>query len=327
MKKYPWLYPIYQKIINQCLNKKNHHTILIQSQINLGSSKLILKICKTILCDIKNNLFSCNVCHSCQLINKKNYLDLHIITLEKKKKFIGVNTILNCLNKINNTSQLGSITIIWVPKIHLLTESAINSFLKVLEEPPLNTLFFLENRNNFLLKDTLKSRCIIYNIYSPSNKEGILWLKKNISQKYTSENLLLALNISENSPILAKKILKNKIWNARKKLFKKIYKSIKLKNLFLLYKYLKKKILKKIYWICSLILDVIKYSYNKNIKLTNIDQKKLIYIINQKNSKKNLFIIIQIWIKCFFYLKNIPKVNINFILLEPLIQWEKIFNF
>ncbi|MCW5197780.1 DNA polymerase III subunit delta' C-terminal domain-containing protein [Buchnera aphidicola] len=327
MKKYPWLYKIYKKIINQYFNKTNHHTILIQSQINIGSSKLILEICKTILCQMPNNLNSCNICHNCELINKKNYVDLYIIKVEKKKKFIGINSILNCLNKINNTPQLGSVTIIWIPKVHLLTESSINSFLKVLEEPPVNTLFFLENRNNFLLKDTLKSRCITYNIYAPEKKNSILWLKKNVSKKYTLEDLLIALNISENSPILAKKILKNKIWNTRKKLFDKIYELIKVKNILLLYKDLKKYVLKKIYWICSLILDAIKYFYNKNIKLINTDQNKLIKIINKKNSKKNLFKIIKIWMKCFFYIKNIPKVNINFILLESLIQWEQFFNF
>jgi DNA polymerase-3 subunit delta' len=327
MKKYPWLYKIYKKIISQYLNKNNHHTILIKSQINLGSSKLILNICKKILCQKSNNLFSCNICHNCQLIKKKNYLDLYIIKKEKQKKFIGINTILNCIDKINHTSQLGSMKIVWIPKIHLLTESAINSLLKVLEEPPLNTLFFLENKNNFKLKETLKSRCIIYNIFPPKNKDSVLWLKKNIKKKYKLEELLIALNISENSPILAKKIFINKIWKERKKLFKKIYKAIKYKNLFLLYKNLKIHLLKKIYWICLLILDVIKYSYNKNIKLINIDQKKLIYIINKKNSRKNLFIIIHIWIKCFFNIKNIPQVNEHFILLEPLIQWEKMLNF
>lgn len=327
MKKYPWLYKIYKKIINQYLKKKNHHTTLFQSQIDLGSSKLIFNICKRILCRKSNNLFSCNFCHNCQLVDKKNHSDLYIINPDLNKKFIGINTILNCLNKINHTSQLGLVTIIWIPKIHLLTESAINSFLKVLEEPPLNTLFFIENKNYTLLKDTLKSRCIIYNIYSPSNKDSISWLKKNIKKKYKSKKLLIVLNISENSPILAKKFFIKKLWDIRKKLFLKINKSIKLKNFFLLYKYLKKKLLKKIYWICSLILDVIKYSYNKNTKLINFDQKELIYIINKKNIKKNLFKIIKIWFRCFFYIQNIPKVNKNFILLEPLIQLEKMFNF
>ncbi|WP_343187617.1 DNA polymerase III subunit delta' C-terminal domain-containing protein [Buchnera aphidicola (Periphyllus koelreuteriae)] len=325
MKIYPWLKKTYKIIINQFIKKKLHHAIMIRSTIKIGSSQLIYLLCKKIVCIESNNLFSCNTCHNCTLINSKNYPDLYILIPEINKKTIGIEVIKKCIEKIQNTSTLEKNTIIWIPKIHLLTESAINSLLKILEDPPKKTIFILDYYNSFKLKKTFKSRCIIYDIFPPSEKIGISWLKKKIKKK--KKNLFISLRLSENSPILAKKILKNSNWKERKKFFKQIKKSIKEKNLFKLIKFFKKNLLKKIYWIYTLILDSIKYHYYKNSKLINLDQKKLIKILNKKNDLKNLYLIIDIWKKCFFYSKNIPNVNKEFILLEPLIKWEKIFKF
>ncbi|NIG99312.1 MAG: DNA polymerase III subunit delta' [Buchnera aphidicola (Periphyllus acericola)] len=322
---YPWLKKIYKIIINQHISKKLHHAVLIRSRINVGSKKLIFQLCKKILCKKSKKIFSCNICHYCKLIDSKNHPDLNIITPEINKKSIGIETIIKYIKKIQNTSKFGKKTIIWIPKVHLLTESSINSFLKILEDPPLKTIFFLDYCSLFKLKKTFKSRCIIYDIYPPIEKKGICWLKKK--KNYKEKNILTALRLSDNSPILAKKIFHSSIWEIRKKFYKKIKKYIKKKNLFKLIKHFKKNTSKKIYWIFSLILDVIKYYYNKNSKIINLDQKKLIKIIKKKNNLKNLYFIINLWKKCFFYIKNIPNVNIKFILLEPLIQWEKIFNF
>ncbi|NIH41097.1 MAG: DNA polymerase III subunit delta' [Buchnera aphidicola (Periphyllus aceris)] len=325
MKIYPWLKKTYKIIINQHISKKLHHAVLIRSRINIGSKKLIFQLCKKILCKKSKNIFSCNVCHYCKLIDSKNHPDLNIILPEINKKSIGIENIIKYIKKVQNTSKFGKQTIIWIPKVHLLTESSINSFLKILEDPPSKIIFFLDYCSFFKLKKTFKSRCIIYDIYPPIEKKGLFWFKK--IKKYKEKNILTALRLSENSPILAKKIFDSSIWKIRKKFYKKIEKYIKKKNLFKLIKHFKNNTSKKIYWIFSLILDVIKYYYNKNSKIINLDQKKLIKIIKKKNNLKNLYFIINLWKKCFFYIKNIPNVNFKFILLEPLIQWEKIFNF
>jgi DNA polymerase-3 subunit delta' len=321
-----WLKKKYKKIIFQYLNNKLHHSIIISSQIKLGSHELIFLLCKRILCVKSKNFFSCNKCHNCLLIEAKNYPDLHVIRSEKNKKMIGIDCFLNSINKAYCTSKLGKKTIIWIPKIHLLTESSINSFLKILEEPPLDTLFFLDYKNSFTLKKTLRSRCIIYNIYPPTEKEGIIWLKKTVNN-FSTQDLLIALKLSENSPILAKKILNSPLWIERKKFFQELRISIKQKNLFYLLNNFKKNAIKKIFWVYSLIIDVIKFCFNKNLVLINTDQNKLIKIIKEKNKIQDLYIIINSWKKCFFCMKNISQVNQEFILLEPLIIWEKIFNF
>ncbi|NIH16590.1 MAG: DNA polymerase III subunit delta' [Buchnera aphidicola (Periphyllus lyropictus)] len=326
MKIYPWLKKTYKEIIYKFKKKNLHHSIIIQSRINIGSNKLIFLLCKRILCKKPINFFSCNICKICKLIDLKNYPEIHIINPEKKKKFIGINTILECIQKIYNTSKFGKKNIIWIPKIHLLTESSVNAFLKILEDPPINTIFFLNYNNNFKLKKTLKSRCIIYNLFPPSKKIGLKWLNKKI-KKNNKIDILTALNISENSPILAKKIITGKEWVERKNFFKNIKKSIKYKNLFQLIDKFELYTSKKIYWLCSLILDVIKNYYKKNLDLTNIDQIKIIKIIQERNKIKNLYIIINIWMKCFFRIKKIKKINHKFLIIEPIIYWEKIFNF
>ncbi|USS94358.1 DNA polymerase III subunit delta' C-terminal domain-containing protein [Buchnera aphidicola] len=326
MKLYPWLKKKYKKIILQYLNKKLHHAIIIRSNIYIGSNKLIFFLCKKILCTNSKNLFSCNECQHCKLVESNNYPDLHIINTENHKKTIGIDYFLSFINQVYNTSKLGKKTIVWISKTHCLTEATVNSFLKILEEPPLNTLFFLEYNSFFKLKKTLRSRCIIYDIHPPSQKQGIIWLKKK-SNTFSTKNLLISLKLSENSPLLAKKILYSSLWIERKFFFKKVKKSIKKKNLLNLLNYFPNHTKKKVFWIYSLVLDTIKFYYDKDLKLINSDQKKLIKIIQKKNKIKDLYIIINSWKKCFFCLNNIAKVNKKFILLEPLILWENIFHF
>ncbi|CAL4321773.1 DNA polymerase III subunit delta' C-terminal domain-containing protein [Buchnera aphidicola] len=321
---YPWLKKKYKKILSQYLKKKLHHSIIIRTQTNLGSNVLIFLLCQRILCINPQNYFSCNICHNCQLVKSNNYPDLHIIYI-KKNKTIGIDYFLKFIKKSYQTSKLGKKTIIWIPKIHLLTESSMNAFLKILEEPPLNILFFLEYNSFFKLKKTIRSRCIIYNIYPPTEKKGILWLKKK-TNKFKTKDLLTALKLSENSPIIANRILQSTLWNERKFFLSKLKKSIKNKNLFYLLKFFKKKIKKKIFWIYLIILDAIKIYYNKKITLINHDQKKLISVIYKKHKIKDLYTIINLWKKSFFYINNISKINKKFILLEPIIIWENIIN-
>ena len=78
----------------------------------------------------------------------------------------------------------------------------LNAVLKILEEPPKNTFFFLTT--NFLnqIPLTIQSRSLDIKIDSPNLKETLDWLTD-----YPEEDVLKALRLNDNLPLATKHFL------------------------------------------------------------------------------------------------------------------------
>ncbi|VFP81517.1 DNA polymerase III subunit delta' C-terminal domain-containing protein [Buchnera aphidicola] len=319
MKNYPWLVSEYKKIVKKYYNNKLHPIILIQSHIGFGVSRLIFNISQWILCSNKKKEKSCKRCLSCILINKKKHPDFYNSNYISQNKYIGINITRTIINNIYQTSQQGGAKIIWFSSINRLTTEAQNSLLKILEEPPENTIFFLNTSNIKTVLSTIKSRSTIYYINLPKEKENLIWLKKK-NKIYTSIQLLTALRINNNAPIITHKFLNSKKLNERnifmiainKYMIDKKY--INLLKIILNYK--KKKI---IIWICYLILDVIKYIVCNKYKIQNLDQIKLIKKIAKKNNFNILIKHLKSWIQCKKILSSSYHIDKKLILTEQIL--------
>ena len=137
-------------------------------------------------------------------------------------KLKGANTILiNSIRTLKHELALSSINNEW--KIILIFEAeklcipnpeAANSLLKILEEPPENTLFILVSSQPGAILDTIHSRC--QNIYFPpiSNEKIKQYLmdsnndpiQANLVSKISSGNIKLAQKLILDSSDLMKKI-------------------------------------------------------------------------------------------------------------------------
>ena len=84
------------------------------------------------------------------------------------------------------------INIIWLPEfLHLSTS---NAMLKVLEEPPGNTIFFLVTNNDQKLISTIKSRVQNFNVkrFSDSEMKGYLSIYKDVSENEVDQAIYLS---------------------------------------------------------------------------------------------------------------------------------------
>lgn len=325
MKLYPWLRKTYKTIIQQHTIKKAHHAILIKSQRGMGASKLIWFISRWLLClkPIGENF--CNECHGCQLMSAKNHPDCHNFISEENNIF-NIDSVRAINNKIFQCSQQGGAKIVFLPDIKKLTESAVNAFLKTLEEPPKNTWFFLLNYNNLSLYTTVNSRCLIYKLFIPSEKYSLIWLKKETTKNNISH--LAALRINQGSPISAKKFINGELCIDRTNFYKHLYNAFKRKNLLKILPILcKKNSTIKIEWICLLLLDAIKFNLNEYNSLINLDQIKLITFFSNNHTISFLDNSIRTWMRCRYRLLNISGINHELLLTEQLLTWEKISNF
>ncbi|CAL4323701.1 DNA polymerase III subunit delta' [Buchnera aphidicola (Protaphis terricola)] len=325
MKCYPWLINTYKEIIKQHQNKKAHHTILIKTTKGLGVLQLIKNISQWILCDNKNEIKYCNTCHNCKLIISKNHPDFYYYK-DNNNKIITINYIRMIREKIFQYPKQGKNKIILLSNIEKLTESAINSLLKILEEPPKNTWFFLVDYNNLKIYSTLHSRCLIYTLFPPREKHSLHWLKnKNLKNKIFN---VISLRINQGSPILAKEFINNGLWEERKKLCIYFLNSIKKKNLIKIFPILSiNNTILKIDWICLLLFDSIQIHFNQKKKLTNFDEFQIIQFFSRNYNYFTLKKSITTWIKCRYRLLNISGINNELLILEQLLRWENILKF
>lgn len=92
----------------------------------------------------------------------------------------------------------GTVNVMILDEVHMTTKNFQNSLLKILEEPPEFTYFFLCTTNPEKLLNPVKSRCTHFTIKNPSTPE-LAKLLKNIAKKQnkTISNLVVRKIIDE----------------------------------------------------------------------------------------------------------------------------------
>ncbi|MFP4447280.1 MAG: DNA polymerase III subunit delta' [Bacteroidales bacterium] len=169
-----------------------------------GKLALAIAYAQYINCENKQDEDSCGICNSCKKYRKLIHPDLHFVypvkkasqtnpetsdnystewretilenpyinpnhwyqklELENKQGIIPANESNNIIRKLNYKSYESpyKTMIIWLPE--RMHNSAANKLLKIIEEPPPNTLFFLVSENPDMLLSTILSRTQIIKV-------------------------------------------------------------------------------------------------------------------------------------------------------------------
>ncbi len=139
-------------------------------------------------------------------------------------KNITVDTVRKINDFINLTPSTSKYRIIIINSIDCLNKNSANALLKNLEEPPRNTFFFLINHNQSTMPDTIKSRCNLIKIGSPSYLD-FSYVVRNNSLNIGEKELLLLFEISSGSIGLALKFYQNGAFENYQNIIKIITKS------------------------------------------------------------------------------------------------------
>ncbi len=178
------------------------HAWLIHGSKGIGKLNFAMIISACLLCEESASEFACGKCISCNWILNKNHPDLrilkpesvkinqsfkgfwyedthHSVSYSKKKlsKEIRINQIRELESWVNITTHRENWKIILIFPAESLNEISGNSLLKVLEEPPQKTLFFLVSHSPDFLLPTLVSRCHRLFLATPNKEISANWLK------------------------------------------------------------------------------------------------------------------------------------------------------
>jgi DNA polymerase III subunit delta' len=173
------------KIVRQYLEgaqSSSSRSLLFCGPEGVGKRLTAFTLAKAINCE-SNSGDACDSCASCLKIIQGNHPDIHLID-DSASGSIKIEDIRQLQKDIGLRPYEAIKKVFIIDNAHNLTPEAANALLKVLEEPPKNSLIILISAKTNLLFKTIISRCQAVKFY-PMQRED---LKAILSNEYGLEN-------------------------------------------------------------------------------------------------------------------------------------------
>ena len=170
-------------MVNSINTNKLHHAYLLSGIKGLGKATFSYRCAKYILSDsLENNMNISNSEKVSKLIESDSHPDFMVLKkdIENNKSLIEIDQVRDCINFFNHTPILGGYKICIIDSLDEMNINSSNALLKILEEPPRNSLFFIVSHNRDSILPTIKSRCINLQFKKFSNDEIKSFLKTKI---------------------------------------------------------------------------------------------------------------------------------------------------
>jgi DNA polymerase-3 subunit delta' len=189
---YPWHESSWAKFVTA--KSQNHlpHALLISGTDGTGKLDFAKKIATALLCTSPINNEACQNCKSCKTYQANANPDFMRIELLEGKQQIAVDQIRQLSDFINYTRSYDAHRVILLNPVERMNNNASNSLLKSLEEPANNTVIILVASNLSKIIPTIKSRCQILTLPSPTKMQALSWLKQNKEVSNPEEILEMA---------------------------------------------------------------------------------------------------------------------------------------
>lgn len=164
--------PVFYKVLDNSFtaNKKAHAYLLVGNNTYIPAKYLAMSL----ICD---EILACEECNDCRKVKEDKYAD--IIHFDGKIETIKKKNIAYIQEQFKKSSLEGKAKIYIIEDIQYATIEALNTLLKILEEPSseIYAIFTTNNRDSVL--PTIASRCLVIDIKPDSKKV----LKKRLLEK------------------------------------------------------------------------------------------------------------------------------------------------
>ena len=189
-----WLHPNYLKLSNLVKTHDNAHGLMLIGYSGIGKRVLAFQLAGDYLDSDKlkpkrwaNYANTANEYQDSDLFHP----DCNFVCPEENKTTISIDRIRSLKSFLELTSHQGKGKVGIIHPAESMTYSAANSLLKVLEEPPDETLLILIAESVQKLPETIMSRMQIHNIRKPSVEETVGWLNNEDTEKDWQEIIAL----------------------------------------------------------------------------------------------------------------------------------------
>lgn len=133
-----------------------HHAYLFCGIRGVGKTSIARILAKSLNCERGPTLDPCGECPACREISQGISLD--VLEIDGASN-TGVDDIRDIKEQVAYLPQQGKYKIYIIDEVHMLSTSAFNALLKVLEEPPAHVIFCFATTETHKIPLTILSRC------------------------------------------------------------------------------------------------------------------------------------------------------------------------
>ncbi len=200
---YPWHIEIWRHL--RRLGSKLPHALLFYGPAGTGIDRFPETFARAMLCENpEENGYACMQCPSCRWFDQMAHPDYRPVLPEalevargvaiddkasddegttgksgkEPSRKIGIDKVRSLSDFINVSTHRGGLRIVSVYPADAMTMESSNALLKMLEEPPANTLFLLTTTHPDALLPTIISRCSKVAFPMPETSVAVSWLKE-----------------------------------------------------------------------------------------------------------------------------------------------------
>ena len=181
---YPWLEAPWQRLLAG--RGRPAQALLLAGPRGVGKGALALAWAQALLCEAPlADGAACGTCSACHWFGTGGHPDFRLVTLQEKTgkegetrmaTAIEVDQAREAVDYVQLSTYRAGFRVVLVNPADSLNLAAANALLKVLEEPPLNTVFVLVSDQPRRLLPTIRSRCTRLDIGLPPIDQAVQWL-------------------------------------------------------------------------------------------------------------------------------------------------------
>lgn len=196
---YPWLEAAWQRVLST--KARPAQALLLAGPRGVGKGALAQAWAQALLCEAPQpDGAACGSCPACHWFETGGHPDFRLVTLQEKAgkegearmaTAIEVDQAREAVDFVQLSTYRAGFRVVLVDPADSLNLAAANALLKVLEEPPLNTVFVLVSDQPRRLLPTIRSRCTRLDIGLPPVEQAEQWL---VGQGVEDASNLLALS-------------------------------------------------------------------------------------------------------------------------------------
>lgn len=160
------------------------HALLLHGQEGLGKELFALRLAHTLVCAKPDaQAAACGECPSCLLFAAGTHPDLVVTKPIEDSAVITVDQVRTLGDFLALRPHTAARKIMILAPAQAMNQNAANALLKLLEEPPLGSVFLLVTAHVTRLPATIRSRCAPLVFRPPERSSARAWLAEHLETK------------------------------------------------------------------------------------------------------------------------------------------------
>jgi DNA polymerase-3 subunit delta' len=304
------------------------HALLLAGPAGMGKRVFASNLIQALSCEQSHEESQgCGSCSGCCLQRAGNHPD-NITLLPREGKTISVDQIRQAKARLALKARQSRFKTVTISPAEGMSLSAANSLLKVLEEPPGETVIILISSAFSQLPITIRSRCQQLWFTPPQQQEARIWLQQQLSSPRDLD-LISLLALVGGAPLRALEYVEQGFLSRREIFIKELFLLAQGKTDFLniVQNCLKNELGEPLYWMSTLIGDMIRLKNGVSVRfLVNCDITDPLQRLAQRTQLKMLFALLEKIERDLWLWKGKISVNPQLLLEGLLIYWSLSFS-